>query len=545
MKTLEKVPSGSLVADLLKGRVRLDLITPFFRFSPGQISQLRPLIDKIRAGDPSADSLKQLGSMGLLQGPESWSPPVLARVLRELGAHQPSMALRLIVHLALGTRLVERFGRTEQSSQLRESQEALCAFGLTEASPGSDLSRIQTYAEKTEDGFVLSGVKHWVTNGREATHFIVLARTTVPRSGDKPRLTAFLVPRSERVVVTPLPSDVLKDAGVSEVRFHDVMLEPAQILGQQTKGFVVVMRGLSEGRALIAAAVLGGLIRAFNDTVGWINQRRAFGRPVGRFPSVQAAIAGMSADVFALESLVFSLVDRTGNDADAVELGALRLAASMTSARVLDSARQLHGAAAFVGDFSASRRWADVRALCLLDGSDHALQSFLVLESTRQVRQRLNDLHEARDPLVRVDAAAGQLWDRGSAEWGRLRGAPGDERVVGQLPHLALRLRKSLHQLIDTHGREFVEKQHAHRRLAQVVADLCLWSAVAARVSDAERRLGEVGSRRMRNVAAVWTERARIRVEGQLRLLEENNDDNSDAVARLVYGDGGYGFDVD
>src|SRR5690606_33160382 len=124
------------------------------------------------------------------------------------------------------------------------------------------------------------------------------------------------------------------------------------VLGLVGKGFRVVMRGLSEARLQVGAAALGACIRAFDETIEPLNQRRAFGRKVGHFPSVQDRVATMLADILALESLVHGSAGASAArpEPDPVERAVVRLAASRTSARVLDTARELQGAAAFAGD---------------------------------------------------------------------------------------------------------------------------------------------------------------------------------------------------
>ena len=87
-------------------------------------------------------------------------------------------------------------------------------------------------------------------------------------------------------------------------------------------------------------------------------------------------------------------------------------------------------------------------------------------------------------------------------------------------------------------------KQHPHRRLAVVTAELAAWLAVAARVLDERERRGEVGARRMSGVAEVFITQAKGRIEEQLGKLLRNDDSERDRVAHLAYGDEGYPFDI-
>lgn len=537
---------SSFVGALLEGRVDLTELTPFPILSSGRMAQFEELLDHLRRDQREASGVQRLREWDLLSRPIDWPTPLLARVIHQAGGTDASAALSAIVHLALGVRLIRSWGTESQQSQFGGTEKALCAFALTEASPGSDVSRIQTHAEATENGFVLNGTKHWVTNAKWATHFIVVARTAPPRASNKPKLTAFIVKAGPGVEIKDIESDVLPGSGVAEVRFNQVHLSKGDILGAEGKGFRVVMGGLAEARLFVGAAVLGACIRAFNDTVRRVAERRAFGRPVGNFPTVQAKISGMLADILAMESLVHGVagLSEPGATVDPIERGVVRLAVSRGAARVLDAARELHGAAAYAGDVAAARHWADTRALTLLDGSDLALESYIVLEGTREVRHRLSRLDVASDLLNRVDAAASLLVEKGKNRWRKAspQEIPGVSMV--ELHDFAQRLGSSVEASVRKYGIELVEKQHVQSRLASVAVELATWAALAARVKSEVERMGEVGSRRMIDVASLWVHDARARVQGHFDAMESNVDRERDAVAVRAYLDKAYPFDV-
>jgi acyl-CoA dehydrogenase family protein 9 len=210
----------------------------------------------------------------------------------------------------------------------------------------------------------------------------------------------------------------------------------------------------------------------------------------------------------------------------------------------LDAARELHGAAAYVGDLAAARRWADARALTLLDGSDLALESYIALEGTRDVRHKLEQLHDPTDVLGRVDAAASLLFGRAKNRLSRpaVSDVPGAD--LPALHEYAGRLGRAVGDTVRRHGVELVEKQHTQSRLASVVTELAIWSAVAARIKSEVAGAGEVGSRRMIDVTGVWLHDTKFRVESHLTNLEKNNDRLRDAVAIRAYADKAYPFDI-
>lgn len=540
------VGAESFVRVLLDGRVDLSPLDPYPTLSDGRVQQIQDLLSRLRLDDDQCTGIERLRRWELLSRPIDWPAPLIARVIRQVGGADASAALSAIAHLSLGVRLIRTFGTEAQQREFSEAQQTLCAFALTEASPGSDVSRIQTIAEPDGDGYILRGTKHWVTNATWATHFIVVARTAPPRAASKPKLTAFLVKSQPGIEVKHVTTDVLPGSGVGEVTFHDVRLTQKDVLGSEGKGFRVVMAGLSEARLFVGAAVLGACVRAFNDTLDRVAQRRAFGRSVGKFPSVQARIANMLAENLAMESLVHGVagLSEPGAPLDPVERGIVRLAVSRGSTRVLDAARELHGASAYAGDIAIARRWADARALTLLDGSDLALESYIVLEGTREIRHRFQRLHDSADVLGRVDAAASLFIDRAKNRFRKVatESIPGAD--IPELHAFAARLGVAVDKTVRRHGVELVEKQHTQSRLASVTAELATWSALAARIQSDVRTSGPVGSRRMIDVASVWIHDAKFRIEAHLSSLEDNNDRARDDIATRAFSDRAYPFDI-
>lgn len=538
----------SYVRSLLGGHVDTSALRPFPDLTQGRAEQMTDVIAKIRRShhDPDMKAADRLRDWDLLGDTALWSPSMWCRVVRQLGTEDVCAALSATVHSALGLRLLRTWGREDQLRQVRDDPASLCAFSLTEESPGSDVGRLMTYAEAVEEGFLLNGVKHWVTNAEAASHFIVVARTAAPIAADKPKLTAFLVPRGPGITIEPAPTDVLPRAGVARLRLENVMLDRSQILGGEGKGFRVVMAGLSDARLLVSAAIVGSCVAAFNSVINRLQERRAFGRPVGKFPSVQSGIAAMLSDILAMESLVHGVAGLSDAAAtvDPVERGVVRLAVSRGSQRVLETARELYGAAAFGGRASIARRWADTRALTLLDGSDSALESYIVLEGTRDVRHRFLQMLDASDPLARVDAAASFVVDKVGARLRRARAESLPQLRVDRLHQFTAQLSHKLDAAIVKYRGDVVEKQHVHRRLAQLLSELATWVALVARVESEVERAGRVGATRMIEAAAVWVTSAHTRIEQTLTALDHNDDKLRDEVAVRAYGDKAYPFEV-
>jgi acyl-CoA dehydrogenase family protein 9 len=536
---------------LFSGRFERADVTPFPLIGAGRFQQLEPVFARMRRYEGSFERADEvLRQLGLLEPISARFLPGRARLVQQLAGLDPSAAVSLVVHDALGVRAIERFGNDAQAENLRAQRSAICAFALTEASPGSDVAQVQTYAEPQPDGsYRLDGTKSWVTNALFATHFVVIARTVPPYAGDKPRLTAFLVPRSSGVEVTKVESEALVGAGVGEVTFRGVTLPSTAVIGEPGKGFRVVMGALSEARLFIGSAVLGVCIQALNDTIERLRQRRAFGRSVGQFPSVRERISRMLSECLAAESLVYlcvNIAEKTGS-IDSVESGVVRLAVARSAARVLDAARELHGAAAFVAASGAVRKWADGRALCLLDGSDFALESYVILEGTRVARQRAERLAEAiQNPLSRLDVFGEMAIDGVKKRLDRLSTAndPTLARLTVGLNRRTDELGRAVQTQIRRYGRDIIEMQHVQRRLASAATDLATWAAVVSRAERERTDNGDLGSRRMIDLAELWSHAADARIARALTELEQNDDVMRDRAATRGYTDGAYPFDI-
>ncbi len=545
----------SFVRELFMGRVDGADVFPFPLMGTGRFQQLQEVFAQLRHAPPTAARADEvLASLGLLGRVDFDGPrflPARARLVQQLAGYDSSSAVSLLAHEVLGQRALSRGAPESLKARLRERPDApIFAFALTEASPGSDVAQLLTHAEPLEDGrFRLFGSKSWVTNAVFATHFIVLARTVPPHAGDKPRLTAFFVERGPGVHVKPQGSSALPGAGIGELTLEGVEVPADHVVGEFGKGFRVVMESLSEARLFIGAAALGVCIQAVNDTILRMRARRAFGRSMGQFPSVRERVSGMLAECLAAESLVYlclSIADRT-REVDLVESAVVRLSASRSVARVLDSVWELAGAQAFESDAGALRRWADGRALCLLDGSDFALESYVTLEGTRVPRSRAERLTDAMaHPLASIDVLGEVAVDEVRRRLDKFS-LPGDPQLAGlaeRLRELAGQLGDAVRRQLRRYGSEIVEMQHVQRRLASAVTDLAAWLAVLSRAQRERVEHGEAGSRRMTELAAAWCHTAESRINRALRELESNQDELRDRVAMRAYSDAGYPFDV-
>jgi len=283
-------------------------------------------IDRDHAiGDSVIQGLKDLGLFGLLI-PEEYggiglSVTGYARVVQEVAALDSSIAVTLGAHQSIGLKGLLLFGTTEQKKKYLPrlaTGETIAAFALTEPGAGSDAAAIQTRAEPTAGGYILNGSKIWITNGGYADLFTVFARTSPADEGAKPRITAFLVERSQGVKNGPNEHKLgIRGSSTTEVYFEDVYVPTSNVLGEPGRGFKVAMEVLNSGRIGLASGCVGACKRLIKMAVDRVQERKAFGRSIGEFGLIKDKIATMMSETYALECVTYmttGLIDNRVHD---------------------------------------------------------------------------------------------------------------------------------------------------------------------------------------------------------------------------------------
>lgn len=569
------VGEASFCKALFFGVVAEDLIFPFPQLSADEFQKTHELVAKVRRfGDQEVDParidrearvdeqtltrMRELGLFGLAVPPEyggrGSSRLAACRVISELSAADASLGLMSVAHGAIGMRALLSFGSAEQQRRLLPrlaTGERLLAFALTEEASGTDASTTRTAAQRLDGGYVLNGDKAWVTNGARADLFVVFARTSALDQGEKPRLTPFIVERGPGVTVNPRRDLLgLRGAGVSEVAFRDVRLQPEAVLGEVGKGFRVAMEVMADARISVSAWLFGQLKALVNFTVARVQSRRSFGRSIGEFPILKNKVAKMLAEAFAVESMTFltaGLVDR-GVDDTTLESALARVAASESLWRTANDAMQIAGGSGYTGSLPLERRLRDARGGLVVDGTNETLRCFIALSGLRGPGERMGGLDRAIYEPVK---GFGLLRDFAVR---KVREAMRSERMARPHPLLAREavlfeeITDALHRVSERalreHGREIAEMQQEQIRIANVLMDLYALGACLARTTTAIELHGESGARRELDLTAMFAAAARGRMQANLGRLEHADDALRKLIAARTYTDGGYPFDV-
>lgn len=296
---------------------------------------------------------------------------------RETLARASGLADFALAMQGLGSAPVSLFGSEAQKQAWLPGVargELITAFALSEPEAGSDVAAMSTTAHRDGDGWVLDGVKTWISNGGLADRYVVFAR-----SGEAPGakgLSAFLVDAgtpgldaSERIpVIAPHP--------LATLRFTDCRLAAHSLLGQPGQGFAIAMGTLDLFRTTVGAAALGLARRALDEATSRALTRRMFGHTLADFQLTQASIGEMVTAIDASALLVY----RSAWTRDVLrtrvtrEASMAKLYATEAAQRVIDAAVQLHGGLGVVSGQTVERLYREVRALRIYEGATEVLQ---------------------------------------------------------------------------------------------------------------------------------------------------------------------------
>src|SRR5258706_664215 len=333
----------SFMKSLFHGVIAEDVIFPYPDLGQTEIDNLNIMLDSVRKFCASnVDSakidrehvipneviqgLKDPGLFGMVipqqHGGIGLSTTAYARVMQEVAGIDPSLAVTSGRQQSIGLKGILLFGTEAQKAKYLPklaTGEQVAAFALTEPGAGSDAAAIQTRAEEQPDGtYVLNGSKIWITNGAYADVFTVFARTSPAEEGAKPRITAFIVERGWGVKNGPNEHKLgIRGTSTTEIFFEDVKIPAHAMLGENGRGFKGAMEVLNSGRLGLASGCVGGCKRLIKMAVERVQERKAFGRPIGEFGLIKDKIALIMAETFALESmteLTTALVDGRGDE---------------------------------------------------------------------------------------------------------------------------------------------------------------------------------------------------------------------------------------
>ena len=285
-------------------------------------------------------------------------------------------------HTSLCVDPIVTFGTPEQKAKYvpdLASGKKLGAFGLTEPGAGTDAQGQQTKAVLDGEEWVLNGSKCFITNGKEADVYIVIAVTgTVEKRGKTMKeISAFIVEKGTPGFTfgTKEKKMGIRGSSTYELIFQDCRIPKDNLLGQKGKGFNIAMHTLDGGRIGIAAQALGLAEGALERTIAYVQERKQFGRAIGAFQNTQFQLADMATKVEAAKMLVYKAAkakdqfNADGKTSYSVEAAMAKLYAAEVAMEVTTKAVQLHGGYGYIREYDVERMMRDAKITEIYEGT--------------------------------------------------------------------------------------------------------------------------------------------------------------------------------
>jgi alkylation response protein AidB-like acyl-CoA dehydrogenase len=333
---------------------------------------------------------EQMGALGLfgIGVPEALGGPgfdtlAYALVMEELSRGYASVADQCGLLELITTLLVRHGSAGQQSHWLRRvmSMQTKVAYCLTEAEAGSDVSGIRTFARRDGDGWILDGSKIWIHNAPVADIGFVLAKTD--KDAGHRGMSIFIVDLNAKGVERGPKEHKMgqRASQVGALHFDSVRLEADSLLGEEGRGFHMMMGALDKGRIGIASLAVGIGQAGLEAALDYAQQRKQFGQKISDFQGVQWLLADIAKDVEAARLLVHSAavkLDRGENATKACSM-AKCFAGDMAVARTADAV-QVFGGSGYIRGFEVERLYRDAKITQIYEGTNQVQRMIIARE---------------------------------------------------------------------------------------------------------------------------------------------------------------------
>ena len=350
----------------------------FDEFARKEVAKVAEHTDK--AEEPPVGVLRRAAAQGFLGGPipevyggASLDHITYALLIESIAKECLSTAIVVGMHTSLVGETILEFGTDEQKERwlpALASGESIGAFAMTEPDAGSDPSRIATRALKDGDGYVLHGVKTWVSNGAIAGRLLVIASSDPSANGKG--LSAFVVASDAPGVKIGRrePTMGLRGLPVNTVYFDGARVPESNRLGEEGHGLPIGLQAVNHMRLALGAAALGCAEGALELGKKFAVERKQFGAPIATKQALSNYFADSAAEIEALRWLVMRaawLADQREDNREVASM--VKLIGARIARDVANRMLQVHGGYGFSDEYAISRVYRDARALDLIGGT--------------------------------------------------------------------------------------------------------------------------------------------------------------------------------
>ena len=382
----------------------LDMARQTFRDYAEQ--RVRPVAEDVHRNDEDIpdDIIRELGEMGVFglsipeqfggfaQGESEDDFMSMVVVTEELSRGSLGVAGSLITRPEIVGKALVKGGTAEQQERWLPriaSGELMCGVAVTEPDFGSDVASLKVSAKADGDFFVINGVKTWCTFAGRANLLGLLARTGAPEDKHK-GLSLFIVEKPSyrghafthdgehggRMEARAIGTIGYRGMHSFEISFSDYRVPAANLVGgeeQRNKGFYLQMDAFANGRLQTAARALGVMQAAFEDAVGYANERHVFGVSLASYQLTRAKLARMAYLIAACRRFAYRSAQLLGAGEGQLEASMVKSFSCLAAEWLTREAQQIHGGMGYAEEYAVSRYFVDARVLSIFEGADETL----------------------------------------------------------------------------------------------------------------------------------------------------------------------------
>ena len=327
--------------------------------------------------DELVQEMGELGFMGMMVDPQYGGSGMDAisyvLAMEEISKVDASAAVIMSVNNSLVCAGLEKYGSEEQKQKFLKplaTGQKVGAFCLSEPEAGSDATSQRTTAEDKGDYYLVNGTKNWITNGDRASIYIVMAQTDADK-GHK-GINALIIEKGmEGFVVGAKENKMgIRGSDTNTLMFTDVKVPKANRLGDEGFGFKFAMGTLNGGRIGIASQALGIAAGAYELSLAYAKERKAFGKEIAKHQAIAFKLADMITEIEAARALVHKATWMRDQGEDITYAGAMaKVFASEAAMRITTEAVQVHGGYGYVKEYHVERMMRDAKITQIYEGT--------------------------------------------------------------------------------------------------------------------------------------------------------------------------------
>ena len=326
--------------------------------------------------------LAELGFMGMMVDPayggSGMDTVSYVLAMEEISKIDASVSVCMSVNNSLVCWGLEEFGNEEQKQKYltplaqgrKDNDLYIGAFLLSEPEAGSDATSQRTIAEDKGDHYLLNGTKNWITNGSSASVYLVMAQTDALKGSRG--INTFIVEKNWAGVAVGAKENKLgiRGSDTHSIMFQDVKVPKENRIGEDGFGFTFAMKTLAGGRIGIASQALGIASGAYELSVKYARERKAFGKEIAQHQAIQFKLADMATRIEAARLLCMRAAWEKDNKMDyALSSSMAKVFASETAMWASVEAVQIHGGYGYVKEYHVERLMRDAKITQIYEGT--------------------------------------------------------------------------------------------------------------------------------------------------------------------------------